>query len=378
MNYYDMRAKDIERASLKQVQDFFTLNGHQNTVVSVTPNAIMVKTKKSKQPYRLSRQMVRKAIAYILYRRTVTRRDLEKFTKWYNSALMGLLKSLLFSIVKASKTASGLLKLTLRGVRYFFSGAARSKSDMEVIAANNGCLLLSYWHLREDKYERWRYHVNRLGLQGKILIDSGEYSRYRAILEGKPAPEITLQEYAEFICRHKSIIYGFINLDVVGDPEQSKKNEDELRKLVGMDPIPVWHVQSSWDELQNLIDSERDYPCIAIGGSVFVSKAEQKRIFDELFVRFSFEFHLLGGSGENLLNYPWHSSDGSSWIARRYGYLVTATGQIRVPEEWTMEEALHYNVQLLAKLEEMYHGVPQTEIPVQPKVTRPRQLQMSF
>jgi len=61
----------------------------------------------------------------MLYKRTATRKDLECF-----SALMGLLRLLLVDIASIHHTVKGLLQLTIRGCRFFFSGLDRTAMEV--------------------------------------------------------------------------------------------------------------------------------------------------------------------------------------------------------------------------------------------------------
>ncbi|QQZ64606.1 hypothetical protein JI735_33695 (plasmid) [Paenibacillus sonchi] len=105
---------------------------------------------------------------------------------------------------------------------------------------------------------------------------------------------------------------------------------------------------------------------IAIGGSALRSVSHRRRIeaFDQIFKIYgeSINFHALGlGSIDLLFRYPWASSDSSSWLCGRiYRELITLGGIISAPADMPSQDALGFNVRLLASLEEK-HGVIQAD-----------------
>ncbi len=205
------------------------------------------------------------------------------------------------------KTSSGLLRISLKATRYFPSSVERSPRDLE-IAKEQGfsIVLMSYFALRDDPNENWKYHCRRLGL--KVLVDSGAFSSWRAAEEGKEVEPIEVEDYARFLLKHQNdeILFGCFTLDVVGDIEATKRNTEYLKSM-GLKPIEIWHVQSPWEVLDQMI-AEQDHPVIGIGGSVKLSEEEREEIFKELFTRHKDQnFHFLGGSSKLLYQFPWLS-----------------------------------------------------------------------
>lgn len=345
---YKINARQTERAFIRKVAktgEYKTANGKANFYVDHTNDRLIIKTVKSQQPLFITRRNLRAAINYTYYVRTITRQDLESYSK-LSSALLGILMEVFKRIAKLHKTATGLLRLTIIGIRFFFAGADRAVRDMEIAAANGAkFVLLSYYHIRNRK--SWRGHVERLGL--KILLDSGEFSRWQAEKKGKQLRPIKLEEYAEFIRKHKPLLYAWFNLDVVGDAMASKKNAEYL-KAQGLAPIEIWHVSSSMEALDALVSE--DHAVIAIGGSVGLSEKKRKRIFNQVFVRHPKQnFHGLGVSGKLLYQYPWFSADSTCWtVGRKYGAIIGRHGQRKVTGMEPLE-ALAYNVRQMVKLE---------------------------
>lgn len=360
MNHFAIKAKEKERQFVKNLKEgsiYLTGKGAKNFIHSVSAKAIYVRSKKSKTPFRISREKLREAIQFMFYKRTATRKELESFAA-YNSALMGLLRLVFSEIARISKTARGLLRLSLKGIRFFFGGMDRSVADLE-IASEHGAqfLLLSYYSLRGDLNENWKYHIRRLGYAGRILLDSGAYSLKNAENNGKDVQPISVDEYAAFIERHRDVLFGWFNLDVVNDPKATRENFKALKDK-GLTPIPVWSCsEDGWDELEYIVRGI-DPPVVALGATVFMSEEKRKVMFDELFARYPDTlFHWLGGSSQLLYQYPFFSSDSISWInGRRYCTLITPQRHIDAPPEWIEDECLAFNVEQLSGLEENYDG----------------------
>jgi hypothetical protein len=190
MNYFDKKARDTERvffnrlmkAWKKQELSFFTGKGRLNSIEK-TVKAIYIRAKKGKQTHCISREKLKAAIRFMLGKRTSTRKELEPFSR-FNSALMGLLRLVFAEIAKIMKSQTGLLRLSLKGKRYFPSGAETSPSDLEIAVTQGfNFFLMSYFYLREEKKENFRYHLRRLGnSSGKIeiLLDSGALSLFKS------------------------------------------------------------------------------------------------------------------------------------------------------------------------------------------------------
>lgn len=109
-------------------------------------------------------------------------------------------------------------------------------------------VLVSYAYLREAPEERQAYIMQNPHIE--LLVDSGAFSALNA---GK---EIKLDEYMDFIQRWQEHIFGYVALDVLGDP---KATDENLRIMLkeGLSPVPV-HVLGDdgkrMDELFELSD----------------------------------------------------------------------------------------------------------------------------
>lgn len=354
---FKANARQAERAFVRRLQKtgkVLTANGRANMYINHDGEAIALHTTKGTGSYTIKRKSLRAAISFTCYQRTITRKDLEVYCK-FSSALLGILIEVFETRATVIKTPTGLLRLTLIGIRYFFAGVDRAVRDMEAAAANGAkFVLMSYYHIRDRK--AWKVHVERLGL--KVLLDSGEFTRWKAEQKGKAVKPIRVEEYADFIEAHKEVLFAWFNLDLVGDAEASNKNAAYLKSR-GLAPVEIWHVGSRLEDLDALV--AEDLPVIAIGGHVGLSEKARREAFDQVFARHPKQnFHFLGGSSRLLFEYAWFSADSTSWVAcRKYGVIIDQGGQRKAPEGWTDLQAMEYTVREMVKLEAVF---PEPEI----------------
>lgn len=396
MNHFDIRAREHERHALKRVNkigSLFTCTNHRNFIEKVDAKYIYFRTNRSHCIHKISREHVRKAISFLLYRRSVTRQQLQKFHH-FNSFLMGFIRLALVDIKKIARLqviSTKAHRIVMKAVRFFFAGLDKDPKMMQMVneysQGSGNWILLSYWHLRRDKHENWKKNARKY--KCKVLLDSGEFSYFKlrkklrgaqrvlaTMVEGTKdwnqqlhtvneislkAIPIDIKEYAGFVKRHQDILFGCLNLDVVGDPIRSKLNANYLRSQ-GLNPIEIWHPQSGFEALGKLV--EEDHDLLAIGGLVFLNEEERSNVLDKVFSLYPDQpFHILGCSSSALYRYPIHSSDSTGPImGRRFLSLITESGHQKADvdhdwHEWTEEEALAFNIQKLSSLEEAYDGV---------------------
>ncbi|MGF7033499.1 hypothetical protein J2T17_004447 [Paenibacillus mucilaginosus] len=341
--------------------------GKINLVESVSPKQVHFRTQRGKGTHGISRERVRAAIAFFLYRQTTMRKSLEQFNK-FSSFLMGLLRIMFVEIARIRKTAKGL-RLSLRGTRFTPAGFDRDVRGLELVKELGGSVVLcSYFHLRDDKYERFRMHAIRNGL--KILLDSGAFSLHMAKEAGKEAAPIYVRDFIRFVKRIKDVLYGCINLDVMGDPVRTLIHQ-RIMDRYGIKSIPVWHAQSSMDELQQIVvgyESEVDFICI--GGMAKMSEKEQERVLTGVFKAHpGLNVHVLGVSNPVILRFPVFSCDSTTPIwSRQKRFVLTERGQVaadKVDPSWDGEACMAYNLQWLFRLEEAYHGI-NVQLPLLP------------
>lgn len=353
---YRTKARTYERKFMRFLMKhnhFQTVNGAINIFLGCDRDEIYFTTSQGGD-LSIKRSNLRKAIYYILDKRTTIRKELERFSN-FSSALLGMLFKIFDMVSHVKKLKNGLLRLTLNGVRFFFGGLCRAKGDMELLASHKGThVILSWFNLREQPSGKWLEHLVRLGL--KAIIDSGAYSFYSKNLHTPP-----VDEWAEFINKYKGHpnIIGFFNLDRIGDPTTTKLNHIKLMGLTGINVLPVWQYNDTIEALEELV--EQGHELIGIGGTVPLSKAakydELRTIFDKVFSRCpQGNFHWLGGANFLMLEYPFYSADATSWIrARRYGKRDIYTGfgtTIQAPEEMTIMDIMKQKIEFLVSLED--------------------------
>lgn len=147
-----------------------------------------------------------------------------------------------------------------------------------------GRILISYFYTRTKPLSQL---VEKLGYRPEIMLDSGAYS---AFTKGK---NISPLDYVTYIKENAEYISYCIALDVIGDAEITKRYYEILR-LMGINPLPVFHYEVSIDYLDWYVDQGCQY--IALGATVPVKdKSRVAAWITELHKRHpSIVFHLLG------------------------------------------------------------------------------------
>jgi len=150
-----------------------------------------------------------------------------------------------------------------------------------------------------------------------LMLDSGAFSAWS---QGKP---IDIDAYIQFIKENEKYIDHYINLDVIGDAENTYKNQKYIEKH-GLNPIPVFHPMHEDDSwLARYIKEGYEY--IGIGGmagGTFNTSQLRPRL-DHLFSKLicasdgmpKVKIHGFGMTSLDLmLRFPWFSVDSTSWV----------------------------------------------------------------
>lgn len=145
-----------------------------------------------------------------------------------------------------------------------------------------------------------------------VFIDSGAFSAYTL---NKP---IDIHEYCKFIIDTGVITYAV--LDVIGDAEATYKNVKFMEDEYGLNPIPVFHMGGSINELDRLLE----YNYIALGGLVSSSNIMNHcdKCWEYILKNKSdLKVHGFGLTNIKMLKrYPWYSVDSSSFQScKRFG-----------------------------------------------------------
>lgn len=348
---YDKMAARRMRNWFRKNSVFRTGKGSINHIVEHDSRRVFFQSEAGKMINTIELRKLQAAIRELFTRRTMIRKQLEAFSN-FSSALFGLLAAIMKGMVKLTVGAKGL-RLTIIGVRFFFSGCDRAVKDLEIAKANGAeYVLMSYYYLRKDKKCNWRRHGERLGLN--VMLDSGAFTVWKRREAGREVSEIDVRDYAEFVLQHKDVIHSFITLDVVGDDAATAANDEYLRSL-GLSPIPVFSAMGDLEELGKLVEADHDL--IAIGATVGMREETKRVLFERIFTTFpDGRFHWLGGSSSLIIDFDWFSADSSTWLSgRKYGKLIDHQFKTtKAPASMNGFAALAHNVRILSALENRY------------------------
>jgi hypothetical protein len=159
----------------------------------------------------------------------------------------------------------------------------------------------------------------------EFMLDSGAYSAWTK------GVKIDIDEYCEFIKKHKDFIDHYIVLDVIGDAEKSLEAQKYMESQ-GLSPLPVFHQGEDWKYLEYYANNY-EYICIsplsysANGGSMaqFLDQCFEKHVCDKHGMP-KCKVHGLGLTTVKMMTrYPWYSVDSATWV------LNSAFGRIVMP-----------------------------------------------
>lgn len=170
-------------------------------------------------------------------------------------------------------------------------------------------LLESYLTFRnkKSKGEFITWHTTKGLLNAHLFLDSGAYSAWSRGIK------INIDEYIDFIKQHKQFIHVYANLDVIGDPIATERNQRYIESK-GLHPLATFHIGSPYSELERMV---KEYKYIALGGLVGVPKARRIKHLDKCFriIQTKCKVHGFGvGDLELMLRYPFYSVDNTNWI----------------------------------------------------------------
>lgn len=145
----------------------------------------------------------------------------------------------------------------------------------------------------------------------RVMADSGAFTAWTT---GEP---VKLTEYAKWLRRwHHQLDYA-INLDVVGDAEGTRKNQDRLDKM-GLVTMPVFHVREDWSYLEHYASN---YDYLLFGGMVDRRYRSVLRPWIEHamgVVDGRARVHALGTAGPVIEGLGIHSADSSAASQRAF------------------------------------------------------------
>lgn len=146
-------------------------------------------------------------------------------------------------------------------------------------------------------------------------LDSGAYTAWNI---GK---EVNLDEYISFckqIKQSDSTLAEIIALDVIGSAKGSLQNSLKM-KHAGVDAMPVFHIGDDFGILNEYLAG---WDKVGLSCRFGEPLKQSRKFYDKCFAAgWPKKFHSFGWVSENMLfNYPFHSSDASSWALQPCGY----------------------------------------------------------
>ncbi len=161
-------------------------------------------------------------------------------------------------------------------------------------------------YARKHQCSRWRYY------------DTREFWKY-------------CDHYAEFVKRYRSSIDFYANVDAIGSPELSWRNQQYFEKTHGLRPVPVVHCRSPIFWIKRYMDEGHDL--IGLGGGLDDwEDTWLNRAFDLVCPKPDrvpvVRMHGFAmTSYHHMIRYPWWSVDSATWTK------VGAFGSILVPHK---------------------------------------------
>jgi hypothetical protein len=350
----------VKRIKVRKWLD--TVTGVRSSVERVEGAGLWVKAKKSTETYLVKRKSLEQAAMHFYYVRSLTKNEVEKFCN-FSSLLFGALEEMFRDISFLRKSASGMIRIILRGIRVFLSGAQTSPSDLALAAQCKAKWhLFSYAYLRHDSSENFIRYRKKYGLE-QIMLDSGAFSVMMSV-KGSIQP-LDLNDYINFIKKYKSEFFMYASLDVVGDPDQTFHNYVAMKEA-GLDPMPVYHLGDPYEVLERYLPYEPNV--IGIGGVLIIkSRVIRKNLIEDLFEKYPYSYHGFGIVDQNLYTNPWYSVDTSSCFVapRKFRNILSFSGQIPMPVHWTAKQGIEWSVNFLRRFERCYDGHVQGNLLVQ-------------
>jgi hypothetical protein len=179
-------------------------------------------------------------------------------------------------------------------------------------------ILTSYIYLKDNK-DLLRT-LDKYGNAVSVYLDSGAFTAFTR------GAKIDLAEYIKWLKSPPIAIDRFFQLDVIGEPGQTKRNLSAMRDA-GLNPVPVFTRGTNFDELGRMYSGS---DLVAVGGLVQTPNhlGYIKRLMREIGCR---KIHWLGVTKPNFISkYQPYSCDSSSWVqARKFGRIQLYMGKGR-------------------------------------------------
>lgn len=129
------------------------------------------------------------------------------------------------------------------------------------------------------------------------------------------------------------------------------KNQTQMEDM-GFSPIPVYHMGSHLEALQEICNS---YNYVCLGGTVGTKTNKRIEFFEFVFHHFPHHnFHGLGLTDLNITKlFPFYSVDSTTWLmAEKVNKIFTADGKRITPDSrMSVEKKFENTIGLFAKLD---------------------------
>lgn len=162
-----------------------------------------------------------------------------------------------------------------------------------------------------------------------ILLDSGAFAAHNT---GKV---ITVEQYCEFIQKHKDSLFAYFALDVIGEPVKSLANLHYMRNRQELSPWPIFTTGGSFEDYKRLADGA---DVVGIGGiqnQVWKGTRIQRVAYIHRCMQWAekcgVKTHLLGVADPKIIaTFRPYSCDTSKWLGSgRFGKMDVYMGNGR-------------------------------------------------
>jgi len=208
-------------------------------------------------------------------------------------------------------------------MKVFLAGLFSVAFEQRLVKAGIKHRLISFYtdHPNDAYFEIWdAQNVN-------VFLDSGAFSAW------SQGAKVDLKRYIQYIKRYESLLFCYVNLDVIYDVEATKRNQKTMEDA-GLHPLPVFHYGSDFDTFFELAEN---YTYIGIGGMVPISVPHVDgflaRVFHAKPDRVS--LHGFGISSTYIIQkYPFVSVDTTAWMSgAQFGKVDTPLGAVHLGEK---------------------------------------------
>jgi len=230
----------------------------------------------------------------------------------------------LMKLYLSGATTSGLIKNYWKESMKVYlaggnSGYKWAGDYNELIQTHKPLILESYFYLKGQ--DEWI--LNLRPFFKDFLLDSGAFTYLNGLKES-PDWDRYIENYAEFINKHKIDLFIELDIDSVVGIKEVERLRDKLETLTNKKSIPVWHKSRGLDYWRKMV---KEYDYVSIGGIVTKEIKQAEYDIFTLLLRIAREnnckVHGLGFTNlKGLQKYKFYSVDSTAWVyGNRGGFL---------------------------------------------------------